>query len=447
MARSPKTDARQSPGPRPSRILIAFLAAGALTAGLAAQPRTAEEPAQRRQEALERFHQMSPEERLNHVAKITGTEKAFVSVAREDLDLTVVERGSVESADAMDVLSRVQGQATVKWVADDGTPVKKGDRLIELDDSALREQFRTQEITLEQAQAARLAAEANLKLVRKENELAVRSEELSLKVAGLELKKDDGKDAERKEILELKVEHAQLALETAKLRGRASELKADADLKAKASAFEQERKRKSAIETQLAECVIKAPRAGLVVYYIPETSRFGSTAAILAVGERVREGQKLMRVWGLERFTILTRLHEADISRVRVGQAVGVRVDAFPKQALTGRVKEVSPVASGRDWLARDVKVYPVVVELPAELPRLKPGMSAEVRIEADRLPKVLQVPVGSVVRIGREMFCYVRIGKELQERKVTLGARNALNVEIKEGLKVGEEVLRAPGR
>jgi hypothetical protein len=59
-------------------------------------------------------------------------------------------------------------------------------------------------------------------------------------------------------------------------------------------------------------------------------------------------------------------------------------------------------------------------------------------------LPKVLQVPVGSVARIGREMVCYVRIGKELQERKVTLGARDTLNVEIKEGLKEGEEVLRA---
>jgi multidrug resistance efflux pump len=389
---------------------------------------------------------MSPEERLNHVARTAGTEKAFAPVAREDLDLTVVERGSVESADAVDVLSGVKGQTTVRWVAEDGTHVKEGERLIERDDSALREQLRAQKITLEHARAVRLAADANLKLARKETELAVRGGELALKAARLELKRDDGKDAERKEVLELKVEQARLALETAQLRGRAGELTAEADLKAKASAEEQAAQRKSAVEAQLAECVIKAPRAGLAVYYVPESSRPGNPAPVLAVGEPVREGQKLMRVWGLERFSVLTRIPEADVTRVRAGQAAEVRIDAFPEKPLRGRVKEVSPVASQRDWLARDVKVYPVVVDLPAA-PRLKPGMSAEVRLAGARLPKVLQVPVGSVARVGRETFCYVRVGKELQERKVTLGARNALNVEIKEGLKEGEEVLREPGR
>jgi multidrug efflux pump subunit AcrA (membrane-fusion protein) len=447
MGRSLEGDASQSPGPRPSRFLIAFLAAGVLAAGLAAQPRAAGEPARRRQEALERFHNMSPEQRLSHVAKRAGAERAFVPVVREDLDLAVVVRGSVESADAIDVLSRVKGRATVKWVVEEGTPVKEGDRLIELDDSALRERLRGQARALKQAQAARLAAAVSRKLARKENELAVRSGELRLKVARLKLKRDDGKDAERKEVLGLEVQVAQLALETARLRGRAAALKADADLEAKAGAEEQQVKRKKALEAQLAECVIKAPRAGLVAHHVPEASRPGTPAAALAAGEPVRGGQKLLRVYGLERFTVLTRVHEADIFRVRAGQAAQVRVDAFPAQRLRGRVKEVSRVASHTDWLARGVKVYPVVVGLTAPPRGLRPGMSAEVRIAGARLPKVLQVPAGSVARVGREVFCYVRVGKGLQERKVRLGARNALNVEIKEGLKEGEEVLRAPGR
>jgi multidrug efflux pump subunit AcrA (membrane-fusion protein) len=165
------------------------------------------------------------------------------------------------------------------------------------------------------------------------------------------------------------------------------------------------------------------------------------------VGEPIREGQKLMRVVGLERFTVVTRIHEADISRIRVGQDVTVRVDAFDRQVFRGRVKEVSSVASQADWLARDVKVYPVTVELTAAPPGLKPGMSAEARIEGATLPKVLQVPAGAVVRIERETYCYVRVGKEIQARQLTLGARNARNVEVKEGLKEGEEVLHALGR
>lgn len=429
-----------------SLSLIAFLASGVLAAELAAQPREAARRAQRPQETQEQFHKMSPEERLIQVAKKAGADKAFVPVVRDDLNLSVVERGSVESADAVDIISRVKGQTTVKWVIDDGTAVKKGQRLLELDDSALREQQRGQQLTLEQTHIARLAAEANLKLTRKETELAVRGGEIALKTARLELKSDVSKDAGRKEVLELKVEQAQLVLDTSKLRGQVRELKAEAELKATVSAEEQEAKRKNDIEAQLAECVIKAPQAGLVVYRIPEQTRIANPAAILGVGEPVREGQKLMRVCGLERFTVLTRVHEADIPRVRVGQPAPVRVDAFPDQSLRGQVKEVSPVASQREWMTRDVKVYPVVVELAAAPPGLRPGLSAEIHIAAGaRLPKVLQVPVSSVVRIGRETFCYVRVGNELQERKVTLGANNGQNVEIKEGLKEGDVVLRAP--
>lgn len=451
MAPSLTPAARLPRGPRPYRVLTAILAAGILTAGiltagLAAQP-PAVRPAQQLREAQERFHKLSPEERLNHVIRTGGAEKAFAAVVRDDLDLSIVERGSVESADAIDIVCRAPGQTTVKWAVEEGTTVKKGDRLLELDASALRDQLAAHQTALAQAQAAKRAADAELNLARKETELAVAGSQLSAKIASLELKKDDGQDAERKEILQRKVEQAQRALELARLRGQAAQLKAEANLQATASALELAAKRMKAAEAQLAECVVHAPQAGLVVYCVPGAARNGNPAAGLHVGAPVREGQKLMRVEGLERFTVVTPVHEAAVSQIRLGQAAAVRVDAFVEQEFPGRVKEVSPVASQADWLARDVRVYPVTVEFTAAPSGLRPGMSAQVRLEGAKLPKVLQVPVGAAVRIERETFCYVASGKEIQSRPVTLGARNARTVEVKEGLKEGEKVLRAPGR
>ena len=62
------------------------------------------------------------------------------------------------------------------------------------------------------------------------------------------------------------------------------------------------------------------------------------------------------------------------------------------------------------------------VLDLLEHPPGLKPGMSAEARIEQGARPKVLQAPVESVLRSGREAFCYVKVGKGLEERRVTTG-------------------------
>src|SRR5262249_30751913 len=140
-----------------ARSQLCFLALVAL-ATLAAPNRAADGPARKgkpapaRQEDLERFRKMSPEERLQRAEKAGGPRQAFIPVTRADLDVALVERGSLDAADATDIVCRLQARAggsassTIRWVVDDGQFVKKGDRLIEFDDSALREQFKAQKV-------------------------------------------------------------------------------------------------------------------------------------------------------------------------------------------------------------------------------------------------------------------------------------------------------------
>jgi RND family efflux transporter MFP subunit len=407
----------------------------------------ADQPASSRQDLLNRFRKMSAEERLQHAEKVIGA-KSLVGVTRADLDLTVTERGSLESADATDIVCPVKSRAgtTVKWVIDDGSRVKKGDRLLELDSTALREQLRQQLITLAQATARLGVADRQLELVRKKNQLDDCTARLNLKVAQLGLKRFTGKDTDEKEVFELKVEQASLALQVVRLENRTRESLAQDDVKSKAAALARQEQRKKELDKEIAACVITAPQDGVVVHYVPEQTRGPGPWArprIVAQGEAVQEGQKLLRICGLDRFTVMTRVHEAQIHRVRAGQPVVVHVDAFPGQVLNGKVKSVATVASQQDWLRRNVKVYSVEVEITDKNPRVKPGMSASVSIEVGRRGRVLLVPVEAVLGSGRETFCYVKVGKGLEERKVTTGERNDRYVEIREGLKDGDQVLR----
>ena len=106
----------------------------------------------------------------------------------EPLNLTVVERGALESADNREVTCRVRAgsKATalnIKWVIDDGAQVKAGDLLMEIDDSPLQDALKVEKIALDQAKAAWIAAEENYKIQASQNESDIKTAEVILAIA------------------------------------------------------------------------------------------------------------------------------------------------------------------------------------------------------------------------------------------------------------------------
>jgi hypothetical protein len=430
-------------------LAVGVVAAALLSLSLAG-PSGAQVKKGAKQQALETFRKLSPEARWELIEKLPDNLREFHTVKRGDVAFTIVERGALEPGESSDVFCRLKARqkgsavaSTIKWVIDDGTFVKKGEKLIELDDAALQDQRRAQRAALEQAEAARKKAATDLKLVRMENEVEQKLAAITLRLAELQLKQFKGEDHDRKEILQLKVEHARLTGERLKIQGKAREAQVEADLQARSAALELETARLREIEEQLKQCVLTAPRDGFAVYYVP-ARRPGAGQPILAQGEPVYEGQKLIQIADLKRMAVQVRVHEALVARVRNGQAATVRVDAFPNRVLKGQVKSVATVASAPEFFASDVKVYATLVAIDdIEAMNLKPNMSAEVTILAEHRAKVVNVPPQAVVALGKQAVCYVKVGKEIQERKVAVGLRGDQVVEIKEGLQEGDLVLR----
>ena len=396
---------------------------------------------------VERVRALEPADRLKLVVNLAGANDPFAATTRGDLTAAVVARGVVEPVDYADLLCKVKARgkenaaaATIKWVIDDGSMVKKGDRLLVLDDSALRAQFKAAAAKVKEADDALEMATEKVRLVQKENAVEVRLAEIDIKLAEIELK--DLPAGKPKEAAQLKVEQAKLKLERATAQAKAQLAQAEAEKRARATAKEVEVERQGAVEAELKQCVLLAPLDGIAVYHTSLAGRFGGGLAPVAAGANVREGQKLVRVVGLKQFAIATRVHESLIATVRVGQAVQVRVDAFPDKLLRGKVTHVSAVAVAADWAAADIKVYPVTLSIEDAPGGLKPDMTAEVRIATGEHKGVLQVPRTAVLGAGRGRVCFVKSGPELLERKVVVGASNATAVEIKDGLKEGDLVV-----
>ncbi len=116
-------------------------------------------------------------------------------VKPEYLQVTVVERGTLESADNKEVICKVKAgspgtfASTIKWVIDDGSTVVRGQLLMELDDSSLQDQFRTQSIAVEKANSEWVKADEAYRIQIKTSESAVATAVALLKVAELDLDK------------------------------------------------------------------------------------------------------------------------------------------------------------------------------------------------------------------------------------------------------------------
>jgi RND family efflux transporter MFP subunit len=243
---------------------------------------------------------------------------------------------------------------------------------------------------------------------------------------------------------------ARQGLERAQRQVKAKEALARQELDAKQAIYQHEVARYKEIEEEIKKCKITAPRDGMVMYYVPEQTRWGvARPSIVAAGEAVAEGQKLMSIPDLGKMRVVLRVPEALVTQVRPGLPATVRVDAFPGRALGGRVEQVAATPVTRDWLTPDEKAYPTVIALDGDATGLRPGMSATVLVPLGRaLDNVLTVPARAVLGRagpGKTASCLVLTADGPEEREVVLGMRDEESTEVTSGLREGDEVIVNP--
>ena len=195
-------------------------------------------------------------------------------------------------------------------------------------------------------------------------------------------------------------------------------------------------------QQQLALTEVRTDVPGIVVY---RKLFRGSERRKPQVGDQVWANQPLLILPDVSKMLVETQVRETDLHKLMEGQTVRIGVDAFPELRLTGRVKLIGTLAQARQR-RRGSKFFNVTVEVNESDPRLRPGMTARVTIEASRHTSVLSVPVDAIFEITDEPHVYVRQGREFEARRVQLGESNEDFIIIRNGLEPGEQVaLRDP--
>ena len=174
-------------------------------------------------------------------------------------------------------------------------------------------------------------------------------------------------------------------------------------------AYAKEKERYERYQSQLEKCKISCAAGwhGRVCHRgRPLESRFGS----IAEGAFVRERQEILSIPNLSRMQVNTAVHESVLDQVKLGLKAVVRVDAFAERTYQGTVKTVAVLPDQGGWLASDTKVYKTIVMIDEDVTQLKPGMTAVVEIDIEKLTNVLSVPEQAIVQRAEKNWCYVRV-------------------------------------
>jgi len=124
-------------------------------------------------------------------------------VTKGMLEITIVERGNLESANNVTLSCMVEGESGtgILKIVDEGARVTGGQVLVELDSSRLKNDLTSQQIKVEEASASRTQAEEELKIQESQNQSDIADAELKLEIAKLDLEKyeDDRGEYTQKE--------------------------------------------------------------------------------------------------------------------------------------------------------------------------------------------------------------------------------------------------------
>jgi multidrug efflux pump subunit AcrA (membrane-fusion protein) len=376
-----------------------------------------------------------------------GDEIPLAEVKRGEIDLRVHADAELRAIHSIMLTApAVGGDALqITHLVHTGQPVKKDDVVFEFDPSEQLyklEQNRSelqqaeQEITKAKADAAVLAAEDQVTLLKDRHN--VRRAELDVQKNELVSKIDADKNV--------------LALGQAK-RVLAEEEKDIESHKASGQAatyLAQEKYNKAKLgmdqaQQNLGKMRVTAPMDGLVSIQknVNAAGGFFFTGMSLPdyhEGDQVQPGSSIAQVVDPQGLDLTSKISEQDRDNVKVGQAVEVVFDALPGQVFHGTVKSVGGMSVRQFWSSNTNGTFEVGIQLANEDPRLRSGFSAQIVFLGGTKKNVLYLPRQALFPKDGKRIVYVKKGNGYEQREVKIQSQNESRAAI-DGLEEGSLV------
>jgi HlyD family secretion protein len=320
----------------------------------------------------------------------------------------------------------------IGWLVEEGTRVKKGDKLVEFDTAEMEDNLESARSALEVARTKIEQNAAQLRLRLADAEAAIRGVELDLRMAKMRVTESETVPLVDREEAKANAVRAEMAIEAAKSALETTRLQARAELQLLELEVEENERNVAKLERQLAQAVLVAPTDGLTIL----AERWDGK---IKVGTQPWSGSPLVTLPDLGAMQAVAWVHEVDSPRVALGQTALVVMDAHPASPVEGTVAKVADlaVARGED----QIKHLKVTLELSETNEKMKPGMTVRANLLVEARPDALSVPIEAVHEADGERYVHLAGLAGWSRQEVVLGPRNDTHVVVEQGLEDGAVV------
>jgi hypothetical protein len=328
-----------------------------------------------------------------------------------------------------------QYQMRISSLVPEGTVVKAGDVVGELDRAGIAAKVQETALAVQKAEAQFAQAQLDSTL-----QLAQAREEIRNLEYGLE-EKQIAKDQSTYEApsvkrqAEIDLDKAKRAFEQSKANYITKKRQAEAKMREVGSDVERQTNLLRVVQDVMNGYTIRAPAPGMVIY-TKEWNGQKKTA-----GSQINPWDPTVATLpDLSQMESVTYVNEIDVRKIAVGQSVEISLDSDPSKHLTGTVTQVANVGEQRP--NADAKVFEVKINVEQTDTTLRPGMTTGNAVRTSTVKEVLYIPLDAVVTEEDLTFVYRRSGRRIVRQQIVTGVMNDDQVIVVHGLEKDDEVL-----
>jgi len=367
-------------------------------------------------------------------ARLVQSQRSY-ALQREQTQSSIAQaQASLDSAKIH--LSQVRAGARPQEIAQQREAVARAQVAV---DDALRTLKRKQDLATKgfvpqsDADSAQVAADTA------RSNLASAQQQLSLTLAGpRQVDVDEARAG---------VVSARTQLDAARINAAQDDIRKSDVVQAQAS-VDQAANQLAQLQVNVSDTRIVAPASGIVMKIYKHADEIVQSATT-----GFSDQQSLIATLG-GAVDIKLWINEVDVAKVHVGMPTGITVDALPGVDMKGHVTTIAPASTnaygdssaggGGSGGNQNVARFVVTVGVDRPEPRLRPGMSANVRIVVDERKNVVTVPLDALSQIPGTTgnLTVLGPGGKKVTRPVTIGLRSDVVAEVKTGLSPGEKVV-----
>jgi RND family efflux transporter MFP subunit len=364
-----------------------------------------------------------------------------VTIKKSDFEIAVVTSGELEAKTSKDIEGPTEMRSLGIWqvkianLVPEGSVVKKGDFIAELDKTEIATKIKDAESELEkiQSQYEQIRLDTTLTLRQARDDL--NNLDFQLKEKQIIVEQSTYEPPATIRQVNLDLEKTKKSMEQLQSNYQIKRQQSAAKMQEISASLNQTKNKLQNLMNLMAQFSITAPEAGMVIYERDWNGKKKAVGATISAWEPT-----VATLPDLNTMISKTYVNEVDIRKLKVGQTVDVSLDAFPEKKLTGKVTTVANV--GEQMPKYDSKVFEVIVQVNEKDTTLRPAMTTSNKIIVGKLKNVLSVPLDAIHTFEGNSFVYVRGGMGVSKKQIKTGVANENSTVVTAGLAEGDEIF-----